>query len=207
RGGAQGYGGSISGDIGSFHHNLLAHCEGRNWSLAGGLDAGGSFAGRLDIFNTVVYNWGGRATDGGAHQVNFVNNYYKPGGASSIFYALNAQYDAFPGTQQYYFADNVMPGHFDESTESKGREATPGTGSVPTSYSPWVSSPFFPSYATVQSAEDGYKDVLSDVGATVPTLDDHDVRVIKETLSGTYTYKGSISGLPGLPDSELDVGG
>ena len=72
-----GYAASIGGDIGSFHHNLLAHCEGRNWSLAGGLDGDNYYAGRLDIFNNLVYNWGGRATDGGAHEVNFVNNYYK----------------------------------------------------------------------------------------------------------------------------------
>lgn len=74
-----GFAASIGGDIGSFHHNLLAHCYGRNWSLAGGLDGTGAYAGRLDIFNNVVYNWGGRATDGGAYEVNFVNNYYKKG--------------------------------------------------------------------------------------------------------------------------------
>jgi hypothetical protein len=198
-----GYAGSISGDVGSFHHNLLAHCEGRNWSLAGGLDGGGEFAGRLDIFNTVVYNWGGRATDGGAHQVNFVNNYYRPGAATSIFVALNAQYEEFPGTQQYYFAGNVMPGYFDESSQDKGRKYT-GT---PDGYSPWVSSAFFPSNAKIQSAGDAFKDVLSDVGCTQPVLDDHDVRVIKETLNGTTTYKGSKSGKPGLPDNEADVGG
>src|SRR5205807_1475341 len=45
---------SISGDVGSFHHNLLAHCAGRNWSLAGGLDNSGRLAGRLDIRNNVV---------------------------------------------------------------------------------------------------------------------------------------------------------
>jgi hypothetical protein len=86
-----GYAATVGGDIASLHHNLLAHNEGRNWSLGGGLDANGFFAGRLDIFNNVVYNWGGRTTDGGAHEVNFVNNYYKPGAASSYFYALNAQ--------------------------------------------------------------------------------------------------------------------
>lgn len=77
-----GYAATISGDIGSFHHNLLAHNEGRNWSLGGGLDGDGNFAGRMDIFNNVVYNWDGRTTDGGAHEVNFVNNYYKPGPAT-----------------------------------------------------------------------------------------------------------------------------
>ncbi len=109
---AHGYAASISGDIGSFHHNLLAHCYGRNWSLAGGLDGNGDFAGRLDIFNNVVYNWGTRSTDGGAHEVNFVGNYYKPGAATSIFVALNAQYESFPGTQQYYSSrrtDRALP--------------------------------------------------------------------------------------------------
>ena len=75
-----GYAASIGGEIGSFHHNLLAHCAGRNWSLAGGLTHGTTtYAGRLDIRNNVVYNWRNRTTDGGAHEVNFVNNYYKPG--------------------------------------------------------------------------------------------------------------------------------
>ncbi len=200
---AHGYAASISGDIGSFHHNLLAHCEGRNWSLAGGLDGNGNFSGRLDIFNNVVYNWGGRATDGGAHQVNFVNNYYRPGAATSIFFALNAQYDNFPGTQQYYFVGNVMPGHFDETTQATGREVT----GMPQGYSPWVNAAFFPSFAATTSAGDAFKSVLSDVGCTQPVFDDHDVRVVKESLNGTFTYRGSVSGKPGLPDNEADVGG
>lgn len=198
-----GYAATISGDLGSFHHNLLAHCEGRNWSLGGGLDPSGQFAGRLDIFNSVVYNWGGRTTDGGAHQVNFVNNYYKPGAASEIFVALNAQYEEFPGMQQYYFAGNVMPGHFDEDSQERGRQAS----GMPNGYSPWVNAPFFPSHATITSAEEAYKSVLSDVGNSQPVLDEHDRRVIAETRDGTTTHRGSASGKPGLPDSEDDVGG
>jgi hypothetical protein len=200
---AHGYAATISGDTGSFHHNLLAHCEGRNWSLGGGLDPSGNFAGRLDIFNNVVYNWAHRTTDGGAHEVNFVGNYYKPGAATEIKVALTAQYDNFPGTQRYFFKDNVMPGVFDESSQSKGRAVS---GVVP-SYDPWVTTAFFPSYAKLQSAGDAYKSVLSDVGATQPIFDDHDVRIIKETANGTYTYSGSVSGIPGLPDNEKDVGG
>jgi hypothetical protein len=69
-----GYAASIGGDVGSFHHNLLAHNSGRNWSLAGGLDGAGRHGGALDIRNNVVYNWQNRATDGGAAQVNFVGN-------------------------------------------------------------------------------------------------------------------------------------
>jgi hypothetical protein len=199
---AHGYAASIGGDVGSFHHNLLAHCEGRNFSLAGGLDGSGYFAGRLDIFNNVVYNWGGRTTDGGAHEVNFVGNYYRPGPASDTFVALHAQYDNFPGTQQYYCEGNVMPGHFDADEQDKA--CTAGT---PQGYSPWVDMPWFPSYAEKQSAADAFKVVLSDVGNTSPVLDDHDVRVLQEALNGTTQYRGSVSGKKGLPDKESDVGG
>jgi hypothetical protein len=203
-----GYAASVGGDVASLHHNLLAHCEGRNWSMAGGLDASGYFAGRLDIFNNVVYNWGGRTTDGGAHEVNFVNNYYRPGAASHYFYALNATYGNFPGTQQYYFAGNVMPGYFGLNNQSSGRTtSTENGGSLPTNYSPWVNSPFFPSYASIETATNAYKRVLSDVGCNQPGIDDHDARVIRETIDGTYTYSGSVSNIPGLPDSQDDVGG
>lgn len=207
---AHGYAASVGGDVASLHHNLLAHCEGRNWSMAGGLDGAGCYAGRLDIFNNVVYNWGHRTTDGGAHEVNFVANYYKPGAASAYFYALNAQYGGFPGTQQYYFANNVMPGHFTVANQQAGRTASTESGGwLPTNYTSWVSSPFFPSYADIQSATNAYKIVLSDVGCTQPMIDDHDTRVIRETIDGTYTYTGTgpYGGSPGLPNSQDDVGG
>jgi hypothetical protein len=37
-------------------------------------------------------------------------------------------------------------------------------------------------------------------------VDNHDTRQLLEALNGTNTYFGSVSGLPGLPDSENDVG-
>ena len=204
-----GYAASISGDIGSFHHNLLAHCAGRNWSLAGGLSKNPmEFAGRLDIRNNVVYNWRNRTTDGGAHQVNFVNNYYKPGPAISITVALNAQIESFPGTQSYYFDGNVMPGYFDESSQKKGRKISyinRDQGSV--SWNVFVSQPFFESHVATQSAAEAYKDVLADVGCNRPMLDDHDKRIIEEVKKGAWTYKGSKTGLPGLIDNETDCGG
>ena len=199
-----GYAASISGDIGSFHHNLLAHCAGRNWSLAGGLVHGTTtYAGRLDIRNNVVYNWKNRTTDGGAHEVNFVNNYYKPGPSSETFIALNAQNDGFDGTQRYYFTGNIMEGHWDESNQEEGRKES----GEPRDYNCWVDQPFFESYVNTQSAREAYEDVLNNVGCNVPMLDEHDKRVIEETRNGNYTYSGSRTGLPGLPDNEADVGG
>ncbi len=203
-----GYAASIGGSVGSFHHNLLAHCAGRNWSLAGGLDNSGRFAGRLDIRNNVVYNWKNRATDGGAHQVNFVNNYYQPGPSTRWFHALNAQYGGFPGTQQYYVVGNVMPGHFGVSNQTVGRIATTERGGeLPTSYSPWVEAPFFEPHVKTHTAVESYTNVLADVGCNFPVLDEHDMRVLAEVRAGTFQFKGSKTGLPGLPDSQEDVGG
>ncbi len=204
---AHGYAGSIGGDVGSFHHNLLAHCEGRNWSLAGGLDGNAYYSGRLDIRNNVVYNWGHRATDGGAMQVNFVGNYYKPGAATNFLYALNMQHEGVGlGSQRAYFDGNVMPGYFDETNEKDGRKFTISNKAI-VDWKTFVDAPFFAPYVNTQTATAAYKDVLSDVGCTSPVLDDHDKRVIHETLTGTYSIKGSKSGKPGLPDNEQDVGG
>ncbi|WP_207513853.1 T9SS type A sorting domain-containing protein [Longitalea luteola] len=204
---AHGYAATISGNNGSFHHNLLAHCAGRNWSLGGALDGNAYYTGRLDIRNNVVYNWDNRTTDGGAHQVNFVNNYYKPGAASRHLLALSMDHEGVgSGTQQAYFAGNVMPGRFDENSQTLGRRTTIRNGAV-INYETFVDTPFFPSYVNTQTAYNAYKNVLSNVGANQPMIDSHDIRIIHETLTGTYTYSGSVSGKPGLPDKETDVGG
>lgn len=202
-----GYAATIGGDIGSFHHNLLAHNYGRNWSIGGGLNGDGFYSGRVDITNNVVYNWGHRTTDGGANEVNFVNNFYKPGASTNIFVALNAQHEGVgKGMQRYYFNGNVMPGYFDEKSQEKGRKMTVSNKEM-VNYETFVDKPFFPSFVNTQSARAAYKDVLSDVGANQPFFDKHDKRIVEETLKGTYTYKGSKSGLGGMIDNEADAGG
>lgn len=202
-----GYAATIGGDVGSFHHNLLAHNYGRNWSIGGGLSGDGFYTGRVDIRNNVVYNWGKRTTDGGANEVNFVNNYYKPGASTDIFVALNAQHEGVgKGMQRYFFDGNVMPGYFDEKSQEKGRKSTISNNEV-LNYETFVEKPFFESYVNTQSAKGAYKNVLSDVGANQPFFDQHDNRIIDETLKGTFTYKGSKSGLGGMIDNEFDAGG
>lgn len=208
---AHGFAGSVGGDVGSLHHNLLAHNNGRNWSLAGGLDGNGYYAGRMDIFNMVVYNWGGRTTDGGAHEVNFVNNYYKKGPACDNTTMLTAQLEGIgKGSQAYYFSGNVLENTnktfaCDGTDNTCARTYTKAATQV-LDWEVWATKPFFPSYATITSAKDAYKQVLSDVGCTQPVFDDHDKRIIQETLTGTTSCKGSRSGIAGLPDHEGDVG-
>jgi hypothetical protein len=212
KGKAHGYAGSIGGNVGSFHHNLIAHCEGRNWSMAGGLDGNGFYAGKLDLFNNVVYNWGTRACDGGAHEVNFVGNYYKKGAATTQNIMLKAELEGTgKGSQSYFISGNIVE-NTDGSLACNGTDNTCARKYVLThgqvlNWDVFVNKPFFPSYANVQTAKDAYKSVLSNVGCNMPLFDDHDKRMIKETMTGTYTYKGHVEGIPGLIDHQDDAGG
>ncbi|KAF1966576.1 pectate lyase [Bimuria novae-zelandiae CBS 107.79] len=212
-----GYAASIGGNVGSFHHNLIAHAEGRSWSMAGGLNDSGYFAGRLDIRNNVVYNFGGRTTDGGANEVNFVGNYYKPGPNSKPTYDLSGTYeDAANGKQQYYCEGNSMVGKFDQNSQQVFSDGDGKNSSVActakvtnggVSYQKFFDSPFFESYVETQPSTEAYKRVVSDTGARSPVLDDHDKRIVNETVTGTQTYKGSKTGKAGIIDDPEDVGG
>lgn len=68
-------------------------------------------------------------------------------------------------------------------------------------------SRLFEPYVETQSATEAYKRVLSDSGASQPVFDDHDKRIVRETLEGTTTYVGSKSGKKGIIDSDADAGG
>ncbi len=205
-----GFAASIGGDVGSFHHNLLAHCAGRNWSLAGGLDGDGYYSGRLDITNNIVYNWDGRTTDGGAHEVNFVNNFYKKGAAVDNVMMLTAQLEGVgKGSQSYFYEGNVLQ-NLDGSFACDGTDNTCARNYQKAStqildWELWVDEPFFPSFVNTESATDAFKKVLSNVGCTQPVFDNHDIRMVEETLHGTYSCNGSKTNKPGLPDHEDDV--
>lgn len=214
---AHGFAGSIGGEVGSFHHNLIAHAEGRSWSMAGGVDDNAAFAGKLDIRNNVVYNFGKRVTDGGAHQGQFVGNLYKQGPASNLTYTLRAQYeDDMPGSQSYYCAGNAMPGLFDGTSEQFVGDGTGKKANIAcwadvtignVTYQKFVEQPFFEPFVETQSATEAYKRVLSDSGVSQPVQDEHDKRIINETLTGTATYTGSVGGRKGIIDNPKDVGG
>ena len=57
----------------------------------------------------------------------------------------------------------------------------------------------------LSSAKDALKIVTSYAGATMPQRAEQHLRNVKETLSGTWTYKGSKSGIKGEIDTEEDI--
>ena len=182
------FAGSISGDIGSYHHNLIADCTDRNWSLAGGLTQGVKYAGYLDIRNNVVYNWTARTTDGGVKALNYVNNYYKPHAPNPFVKWLLKLDDINPawGTESYYMVGNVMEGFDYENDNWKAFENGPAIERQVR-----VDHELFPSYVTTQSAGEAFTNVLADVGANFPKSDVIDRHIIEETRDGTTHYIGT----------------
>ena len=213
-----GYAATIDGRTGSWHHNLLVNCNGRNWSMGGGMDGQNMPIGQLDLFNNVCYNWNGRTTDGGCHAVNFVNNYYKmgPDTRKTILFSQDYELPNHPGVWQAYISGNIRENK--NHTLSKDalndtyrytiknnevidpNKRTDGLG-----YKTFVTEPFFASHATIHSAQDAMKIVTSYAGATMPMRDEHHVRNIRETLDGTFTYTGSKSKIKGEIDTEADI--
>jgi hypothetical protein len=219
---------SISGEIGSYHHNLIAHSTDRNWSLAGGYDHTVHYAGSLDIRNNVVYNWTARSTDGGVARCNYENNYYKPF-TNNPYATWLLRLDPInfgAGNPYYYMVGNVMEGrNYLTNNWTIGLAIAVGNGTNNYASSNQVAQTFtnaeiFPSYVTTQTASNAYKVVLSDSGCNLPAEDLIDQRVIGEVLNGTTHYEGTngptytIGGVlqdttnqdnPGMIDSQTDV--
>ena len=201
-----GFAATIGGSIGTFSHNLLAHCAGRNWSMGGGLDGDGNAAGELDMMNNVVYNWHSRTTDGGARLMQFVNNYYKMGPDTDNKVLFTAQNEGGGHRAQFaYVSGNIRENKDHTLTYDKKGITYNAQGDYPEET--WYDEPFFPSYATLHTAQDAFKIVTSNSGANQPVQDGCDSRVLRETITGTYTYVGSRSGIKGEIDHEDDQGG
>ena len=203
-----GYAATIDGRIGSWHHNLLVNCEGRNWSMGGGMDANNRPIGGLDLFNNVVYNWHNRTTDGNCHAVNFVNNYYKMGADTRKTVLFTQDFEdaiAPDGIDQAYIKGNIRENKSHSLTQDALNDTYNATGNIPTTYQYRVNAPLFESYATIHTAKDAMKIVTSDAGATMPMRDEHHIRNIRETLDGTHTYVGSKSKIKGEIDTETDI--
>jgi hypothetical protein len=198
-----GFAASIGGNIGSFHHNLLAHNAGRNWSLAGGLDQSQQLAGRLDIRNNVVYNWEHRTTDGGCRELNFVNNFYIPGPASRVFTLQKPDPSDPERGMRIYLAGNQIEG---KPQVNKDNWSAAVMGQE------WYAKvrsdkPLFEPFVKTQSVEDAYASVIADVGANLPKQDPVDARIIQDVKKRQARFQGAISKVPGIIDSQKDSGG
>ncbi|MBN1764583.1 MAG: DNRLRE domain-containing protein [Sedimentisphaerales bacterium] len=203
--GPHGYGGIWGGTNSSWHHNLLAHHSSRNPRIEGDV------VNNVDLRNNVIYNWGFNSCYGGENAtVNIVNCYYKYGPATSSGVRdriCEPSYGDGYSYGQWYVNGNYVNGYPTVTADNwLGVDPAGGSGDIPLcrSLTPFPTATTYP--VTTQTAQDAYNSVLDDVGCSL-VRDSVDTRIIEEVQNGTTTYSGSISGTPGIIDSQADVGG
>ncbi len=132
--GSHGYGGNWGGSGASYHHNIIAHHTSRTPRL--GPRTGTQTDERMDMRNNVIYNWGGNGCYGGeGMNVNIVNNYYKPGPATTTLSTTKQQRIAAVGirTTEYTGHDTDSPNSWDVMWHVWGKYYV--DGNVNTKYS------------------------------------------------------------------------
>ena len=214
--GQHGYGGIWGGRNVTFHHNLFAHNKSRNprfdhpriYSPQELLTGRGT----VDFKNNVVYNWNIKAIYGGEEGwFNVEDNYFRPGPATRsldgewLDISTSETTSMIPGS--FYIDGNI----YDVSAVRKGGL----DGKLPDceKIASWkdvyemksVDEPFVIKVRLdAEDAEDAYRSVLRNAGAS-GKRDAVDRRIIKEVRKGKASYNGSVTGLPGIIDSENDI--
>jgi pectate lyase len=198
--GAHGYSGSIGGYKTSFHHNLLANGAGRNPSIAGNNQSPTVL---LDVRNCVISNWGHRSCDGKPLSINLVNNYYKPGPATSpdvkrrITRIDNAEKMGF--SCMWHVDGNVVEGYPEISANNWAGGIDFEEGTSPEKNS--RNKPFEVAPVITQPAKDAYELVLKYAGCYL-NRDAQEKRIIDQVRTGKYSLTSN-----GLIDRVEQVGG
>lgn len=204
--GIHGYGGIWGGAPATFHHNLLAHNNSRNPRFSGSSTTSNSSDELTDFRNNVIYNWYGNSTYGGESpgRFNMVNNYYKAGPATpgSKQYRIIEPYEPYGS---FYIDGNYVVGSNDITEDNWNGGVQYRDGGCPEEEIR-QQEPFDFQIGHTHTAQKAYRKVLAYAGVSLHR-DSVDVRIIKEVRNGTATYEGSKTGLPGIIDSQEDVGG
>ncbi len=212
--GNHGYGGIWGGTNATFHHNLLAHHDSRNPRFDHSYVDNKCF-GPLDYVNNVVYNWGGNSSYGGEgidqpRQINMVNNYYKPGPATSkktrlLDPTVSCPYCEKIGTLipgKFYLSGNYMFGS-EQVTKDNWQGSTIKSDKVK-ALTRWTTG--LTTLTAEQTAEEAFETVLSKAGCSL-RRDTIDTRIANEVRTGTASCKGSNGSTGGLIDTPDDAGG
>ena len=217
--GKHGYGGVWGGKKASFHHNLLAHHDGRNPRL-GEFASAYALSDIVDIRNNVIYNWQGSSCYGGeGMNVNMVSNYYKAGPATTrhperivaIWNRIETWDPLYNVWGKFYIDGNVL-------TESE--RATNDNWAYGVQFdSKWIhlsdverkglrrESPVETGMVTTHAAEEAYEKVLQFAGASLKR-DSVDQRILHDVATGTATcMDGGNGSTNGFIDTQEAVGG
>ena len=228
--GNRSYGAVLGGKTATYHHNLLA--QNYNRSPRFGATTKNDKVMLLDFVNNVNYNYGkknacyggdNRQGDEGLFQLNFVNNYYKPGPAytgekQAVFIGASfcnpAQGSQGKSYGKWHLSGNYMEGSYAEShgfndDNYKAFDIDAYKENVPGLTLDMMKSDHIPVAEPVktESAQEAYSSVLAKAGAF--PRDAADTRVLNEVSTGTATGYGSFNNhrVCGIIDKPSDAGG
>lgn len=172
----------------SFTHNLIASNGNRNPRFEGAFEYNSqTYTNKLDYSNNVVYNWGynsGYGGDRGEAQVNFVNNYYKPGPSTiekvkSQFFDCDTSSEYNNVRSSYYISGNIMEGN-----DSVTNDNTLGFTDLGTYGYALAEAVELECGYEAESAEAAYEAVLNSAGASY-ARDAQDARIINDVIYNT----------------------
>ena len=190
------FGSTIGGENTTFMRNLWADNTGRNPSIGWG--------GVFNFVNNIVYNWVHRTADGGEFSTmsNFINNYYKPGPLTPkdspvghrIIKAESRSQKLFPYAQygRVFATGNIMEGNdavtkdnWNGGIQISDKDGKPSADELALMRS---NEPFPMAHITIIPSEKTFETVLESVGATLPTRDIVDQRIVEEVRTGKAYY-------------------
>ena len=199
--GRHGYGGIWGGQKASFHHNLIAHHSSRTPRLADSDYDARPTNKQVDFYNNVIFNWEFNSIYGGEKgEQNIVNNYFKAGPATDRDVAARIVNPSRPYGAFFVMGNKVAdaPGVTKNNWDGGVQSANPKEAKAERSFN------FSP--AKAESPQTAFSKILKTAGASL-NRDVVDQRIVKEVEEGKATFNGSKSGLPGIIDSQEDVGG
>lgn len=211
--GNHGYGGIWGGMGASFHHNLIANHTSRTPRFCGArYHLATASTEIVDFRNNVIFNWGFNSAYGGeAGNYNMINNYYKPGPATSsgsvkyrIINPSDTKSDGNP-LSKWYVNGNYISGNSTVTSDNWNGGVQPGDGSISLSELK-LNSPISVSAVSTQTAQEAYNLVLASAGASLKR-DAVDQRAVDGTISGSTNYGGTYGANKGIIDNENQVGG
>ena len=192
------FGSTTGGENSSLIRNMWADNTGRNPSIG--------WNGIYNFVNNVVFNWHHRSMDGGDYTTNYniINNYFKPGPVTPkdepVGHRILKPESGRSKLKEKYFGrvyavGNVMEGDAAVTKDpwNGGIQVEEGGKELPDAgkYKDYMKSdvPFPMPYIKIMSAEDAYKFVVANSGATLPVRDAVDKRIAEQVRTGKIVYK------------------
>jgi hypothetical protein len=175
------WGSEAPGGQATLHHLLYAHNRLRNPRTTGGADDPAA----LTMFNTVIYNWSANATHTGSERIhlNWLHNFYRPGPDTPATIRTRAfEFMGDPGARVFALG-NFIDGSASATSDNRLAifyDAKFKKTSNADKAAMIVDQPFGGPLPVMQSAHEAYESVLANAGATLPSRDAVDLRIVRD---------------------------